>query len=284
MLKILKNKFFSAGITSVILSVLRQLNNLKKGDLLYIDIENISYSNKKNFWDQYFEQPFHLENKKIRQLINKKKFSIISWNTGPKLKYGYGERSENKYLCNVQNISYLRNVFKKHIIIKKKIIEKFQIFIKKKITNKNVLSIHIRGTDQFTTGHAAGQKKLDYETFIKPLVIKKLKEKKCSKIFLATDESEIYLKFKKDFSKILIKNSTVLAKHNSIQSIHIQNVYESERLKFKITTDVLGDIIIMSKCKYSLCMKSGVSLINILMKKKYNYEFIDDEIDYNRMK
>jgi hypothetical protein len=283
MLIILKNKFFGAGLTSVILSVLRQLNNIKRGDLLYLDIENISYSNKKNFWDQYFEQPFYLERKKIQQLINAKKFNIISWNNGPKLKYGYGERSINKYLYNVQNISYLRNLFKKHIVIKKKIIEKFKIFIKKKIVNKNVLSIHIRGTDQFITGHAAGQKKPDYENFIKPLVLKKLKEKKCSKIFLATDESEIYLKFKRDFSKILIKKNTILAKRNSIQSIHIQNVYESEKLKFKMTTEVLGDIIIMSKCKYSLCMKSGVSLINILMKKNYNYEFIDDEIDYNRM-
>jgi hypothetical protein len=284
MLKILKNKFFGAGITSIILSVLRQINNLKKDDLLYIDVENISYSNKKNFWNQYFEQPFYFKNKEIQELIDKKKFKIINWNAGPALKYGYGARSINKYLYDTKNISNLRNVFKKHIIIKKKIIEKYKSFINNKIIKKNVLSIHIRGTDHFSTGHAAGQKKLDYNTFIKPLILKKLKEKNCSKIFLATDESEIYLNFKKDFNKILIKNKTMLAKKNSKQSIHIQNVYASEMVKFKMTNDVLGDIMIMSECKHSLCMKSGVSLVNILMRNNYNYEFIDDEIDYDKMK
>lgn len=284
-LKILKDKFYLAGFTSIILIVLRQIKNLKKNELIYINIENIFYSNKKNMWQQYFKQPFHEKASLIKDKIKNNDFKIIKWNFGPELNFGYGKKKMNSTLYDKKKITILRKLFEKHIIINEKIFQKINIFLKKNILNKNVLSVHIRGTDHFTTGHAAGQKHLmNYENYIKPLIKKKLIEKKCKKLFLATDEDEIYLKFKRDFKKILIKNKTTLAKKNSIQSLFQNKVYQSELTKFNLAIEVFSDIFIMSKCKYSLCMKSGVSLLNILMKKDFEYEFIDNHIDYDRMK
>jgi hypothetical protein len=280
-IKILKEMFYLAGLTSIILIVLRQIKNLKKNELLHVNIENIFYSNTKNMWDKYFYQPFVGKYK----FIKNNNYSFVRWNSGKDLNFGYGEKKMNSSLFNKKNILFLRGLFKKHIIFKEEIIKKANKFIDRNISKQNVISVHIRGTDHFTTGHAAGQKHLmDYDTYIKPVILKKLTKTKCKKIFLATDENEIYLKFKKDFGKILIKNPTTLAKKNSIQSIFQKNVYETEDRKSAMATEVISDIIIMSKCKFSLCMRSGVSLLNILMRQDYNYEFIDNHIDYNRMK
>ena len=195
--------------------------------------------------------------------------------------FGYGTKKRKKNLNNKKIINKFRKLFKKHISFKNEVTGGIYKFIKKNIYNKKVLSVHIRGTDHFTSGHGSNQKHLmNYENFIEPMVKKKLKEKKCNKIFLATDEKEIYLNFKKSFGKKLIKYKTILA--TTSRSLFDSNAYAPEKIKSNLVSNVIKDIIIMSNCKHSLCMHSGVSLINILMRNDYNYEFIDNHIDYER--
>lgn len=279
-LKILKDRY-RRGITSLMLIVLRQVNNLKKKELLYVDLENIFYSNSKDFYNKYFDQPFKNYHKIIQEKIKNKDYDVIKFSHGKDLPFGYGTKNKKKILNNKKIINKFRKLFKKHIIFKNKVTGGIYKFVKKNIYNKKVLSVHIRGTDHFTSGHGSNQKHLmNYENFIEPVVKKKLKEKKCNKIFLATDEKEIYLKFKKSFGKKLIKHKTILS--NTSRSLFDSNAYAPEKIKSNLVSNVIKDIIIMSNCKYSLCMHSGVSLINILLRNDYKYEFIDNHIDYER--
>lgn len=281
-LKILKGKYYE-GFTSFILAVVKQIYNLKKNEILHVELENICYSNTKKTWDKYLDQPFKKFDKIIKKKLEEKNFKIIKYNNGKPLPFDYLNENK-KTLSNRKIINKIRGIFKKYINFKNEIIEDTTNFISKTIYKKNVLSIHIRSTDNLMTGHATGQKHLmSYEDYIKPLVKKKLIEKKCKKIFLATDNFTIYQKFKKDFKNNLIKLDTIIIKKNTHQSLHKSNIYASEEIKTKLVTDVIRDIIIMSKCKYSLLSSSGVSLLSILMRNNYNYEFIDNHINYKKM-
>lgn len=278
-LKILKG-IYNEGFTSFILVVLKQIYNLKKNEILHVELENICYSNTKNTWDKYLDQPFKKFNKIIKEKIYQSNFKVIKYYDGKPLPFDY--KNENRAtLKNHKMINKIREIFKKYINFKNEIVKDTTNFIRKAIYKKNILSVHIRSTDNFMTGHASGQKHLmSYENYIKPLVKQKLIEKKCKKIFLATDNFIIYKKFKKDFKNNLIKLDTITIKKNTHKSLHKSNIYAPEKIKTKLVIDVIRDITIMSKCKYSLLSSSGVSLLSILMRSNNNYEFIDHHINY----
>jgi len=225
-----------------------------------------------------------------KKILNKDYESIDKWHQDKTFNLKYSDyKPGSKYrFYDPTFVKPLQSLCKKYIKFKPIITKNIEKFLyDNDITNTNTLSIHIRGTDMFSDvlfknmNHASGQKKLiDYETYIKPYIIKSLETKNCNKLFLATDEQEIYDHIKKDFNSILIKYETNLAPKNSQIGLHYINQNKDFYTKYQTGIDVLTEIGIMSSCKYSLYMKSNVSLVSILMRNNLNYEFIDDHIDY----
>jgi len=281
-LKIIKDNS-AVGLGSTILRVLHNLQHLSDDRILYFEINNLLYSSQGNTWNKFFYQPFENNKDEIKSLFKKGDYEIETcWYKCGKFVLSYGKDQDKDQFLNRDFVSPLRKIIQKYFKIKKEIAEIGDTFIKNNNDMQNVLSVHKRGTDHFVSGgHAAGQKHLmDYKAVIKPSIERALKDKKCDKIFLATDEQETYDNVKRDFGNILLKYNTELIPTGSDGGLHYSNAYSDENKKYKLGVDMLTDVTIMAACKYSLCMKSNVSILNILLRDNYNYEFIDNHIDY----
>jgi len=280
-LKIIKDDS-AVGLGSSILRVLHNLVYRQDKELLYFEINNQLYSNSGNTWNKFFYQPFNSEREQIEKKFKGGDYTIETcWYKCGEFQLGYGKHQDKTQFLNSEFVEPLRDLVKKYLHIKTEITDISNSFIEKN-NLKNVLSIHKRGTDHFVSGgHAAGQQHLmDYKAIIKPAVEKALKKHKCNKIFLATDEEETYINFRKDFGDILLKHDTELSPSGSSTGLHYSNAHNNESKKIKLGVDMLVDMLIMASCKHSLCMKSNVTILNILFRDNYNYEFIDDHIDY----
>jgi hypothetical protein len=275
----------ACGLGSTILRVIHNLQYIQNDDLLYFEMRNLLYSSKGNTWNKFFHQPFEDKKNEIEYLFNKGEYEIRTrWYKCGNFVLDYTKDQNKDQFLDREFVDSIRKITRKYLKIKKEISGIGNFFVKNNYGMQNVLSIHKRGTDHFVTGgHAAGQKYLmDYKAVIKPAIEKALKENKCDKIFLATDEQETYDNVKNDFGSIVLKYNTELMPTGSDGGLHYSNAYSDDAKKYKLGVDMLTDVIIMASCKYSLCMRSNVSFLNILLRDNYNYEFIDNHIDYGR--
>jgi len=273
----------AVGLGSTILRVLHHLYYLKPNTIAYYEMQNKLYSNFGNTWNKFLIQPFEDKKNIIKEKFNNNDYELTtSWGNGEKFFLSYGKDQKKDQFTNVELVTPVRDVFKKYIKVKPFIYDIAKTFYQKNLNEKKVLSVHIRGTDMFNS-HASGQLHLmDYKKYIKPSVEEALSKDNYDCIFLATDNAETVNNFKCDFGKILIKRNTDLVSKDNPYGLHYSNINSSDEQKFKLGVDMLVDAIIMSMCKYSLCVRSNVSILNILMRDNFNYNFIDDHIDYGR--
>jgi len=272
-LKIIKLNTEILGIGGNILLALEALNNRKKNELIYFKFNNFLYSNQFNLWDKFFAQPFAEYTDVIEKKIKKKNFIIE-----------YAQIKKNSALNYVGNnyqilmdpkiIEPLRAKFKKYIIFNDFLKKKFLIF-KSRYLKKRTISVHLRGTDRFRVGaHFENQRNnFDFLSTIKPSIIKNINKFNIEKIFLATDDEQYLKKMKQEFKKKIIKlNSTI---YSQADGVHFAGIWECETHKNKLATEAILDSIIMSNCNYSLLSQSNISIMTLLMRNDYNYDFLD---------
>lgn len=273
----------AVGLGSTVLRVLHHLIFLQPNTISYYEMQNKLYTNSGNTWNKFFYQPFAKDKEFIMQKFNEGDYELTtSWGNGQKFFLSYGKDQKKDQFTNPGLVLPVRNTFANFIKIKENITEISKNFIENNLKNKKILSVHIRGTDMFTS-HAAGQLHLiDYKKYVKPAVEKALNDQKFDNIFLATDNFDTVKNFKEDFGDLVIKRPTDLATKDNPYGLHYSNINSSDEVKYKLGVDMLVDAIIMSKCDYSLCVRSNVSILNILMRQDFNYNFIDDHIDYGR--
>lgn len=216
-LKIIKNFNKLWGLGGAILCVLynsMQISKSNKDNNVYFVLNSFLYTNTSNIWDKFFYQPFDNKINKINFLKKKKSFEY-SFQDFNEYKYNplnYSNKKRSEIYNNKSFIKNLRSNFNKFIKIKTNIRKKINFFIKKKFTKNKILGIHIRGNEMFFS-HAKEQRHLiNYENYIKPLIIHKINKEGFNKIYLASIDNNIRELFKKDFKKNLIINKTVLNK------------------------------------------------------------------------
>jgi len=288
-LKIIKLNFRDSGLGSNILAVLynsMQISEYNKDNNVYFDLKNFSYTNTSNVWDKFFYQPFDSKIKKINFLERNKNYEYLIQDLY-EYKYApldYINKKRSEIYNNRTIVKNLRFNFNKFIKLKKNIIKKINFLIKKKLMKNKTLGVNIRGNDMFEA-HAKGQRHLmNYHNYIKPLIMGKIVKEGFNKIYLATIDDNIREPFKKDFKKNLIINKTILNKKKmaSDGDALSRSFFENESFKNKLLLESLIDMVCLSKTYYSYYMASNVSLVSMLMRKDFNYHFIDNHIDYSK--
>lgn len=258
------------GIGAVIFALIANLENLKSNEIIYLSLKNLFYSNSNNFWEQGFCQPFE------ESLIKSSKTSSEKELFSKKINYNL--------FHDKNNLEHLRKLFKKFIKPKKNIEDIFKNKYSNLFENKKIISLHIRGNAMFSSAHAANQyDKIDYNNYIKPL-INKIFLKGCDKIFLCTIDMNFRDKILKDFNdKIIYPDQSFPDNriHPSFDPLE-ETIFENEKFKNFLIFEPLIEAFAMSKASYSYCMRSNVSYLSILYRNNFNYEFIDDHVDYSR--
>jgi hypothetical protein len=271
------------GICGNLLNAIECLANRKKNELIYFKFNNLLYSNKFNVWEKFFYQPFNeyedliLKKIKNNDYINET-FAHYNYKN---FIFHYTLKNNLKTFYDKKGVDALRKIVKKFIKFKSTVLFKADEFENKYFKSQN-LGIHIRGTDKFSTkGHDKfknNRNLLKFQNHIKFQIDQKMKIFKTKKIFLATDEKNYYNKMKYFFNKNLLEmNSKILSTEKDTGS-HFINVYGTESWKTQLGIEALTDAILLSKCKYSLLSQSNLSLVSILFRDDYNYEFLDAHI------
>ena len=269
------------GICGNLLNVIERLYRRKKDELLYFKFHNILYSNKKNVWNKFFYQPFW----EYEDLINKKlklnQFKEETFVHNKKYTWNYTFNNNLNKFYDKEMIEKLRKIKNNFIFLKKNVVETIKTYEKKYLKNKT-LGIHIRGTDKFgVMGHNKFKNKkhlLDIKFHISRLVDTKLKNLDYKKIFLATDEKKIQTNFTKLYKKKLLPMNSKLLSNRENVGAHFIKIYGDEEIKTNLGIEALADMVLLSKCNYSLLSQSNLSLGSIIFRKDYKYNFLDAHI------
>lgn len=280
--KIIKNTC-AVGLGSTIMRGLHCLYYRPKNDLYYFDFYNSDYSDN-NVWNTFFIQPFKEE-------IGCKPVSVEYINDIWKLGdffLCYGNEQNTKFgkhqFETPERIEPLRQLWNEHIKIHNFILQPAKEYFKNFFQTKKILGVHKRGSDQFgPNGHAKGQEHLLDTNFYINLINKKLKEEHFDNIFLATDEEEMYISLRKQYGNKLLKQHTTLCPSHCNFGVHNIHKNSPEQKRNEIGYEVLRDMYLLSKCNFCFNVKSNVSLASIFMRSDYNYQFIDNHVDYGAL-
>ena len=270
-----KNKLFyvikryhGGGLFSNFLFVLNHLIQADKlGAIPVVDMENFTnvYSEKRkisetyNSWLYYFDQ---VSSFTLSEVYKSKKVIFSSEKI-------FFEQS----VSYKKNEKELKKAFKKYIKIKKKFIISSNKFAKKNFSNKKVLAVHWRGSDQkVMPSHPFPPTKKQ----IIEITDKLIHDKKFNKIFLVTEEKKYLEIFKK-------KYGTKLCFFDSFRSNNRKEITEYPRLnhKYKLGEESLIETLILSNLSTLVCSRSNISEAAKFLTNKKNYTIYEIMNGYN---
>ena len=224
-----------------------------------------------NTWEYFFEQPtkYNLDN------IPDDAEIVISDNTNrPKgITNIISQELINEPIA--LNIQQLKGEYKKNIRFKPDIQNYLDAEYKRIIGNeKDVLGILCRGTD-FTHKKPKGEP-------IQPdskVVIQKAKELlkiyNFKKIYVATEDAEIFQRFKNEFGDMIIDNNQYRYSNNYTKDKFLSEVKVNRRNhNYLLGKEYLASLYILSKCKYFIAGQTSGSKVVGLLSEGFSYGYI----------
>ncbi len=246
-----KNKIFyiirrspGAGLFSNVIYVINHLMIAKKNNFEpFVDMQNFKtiYNEKYtlnktlNAWEYYFKQ---VTKNSIRDIYKSHKVIITDNKFFKKFKHTITKNNLNQ-------------IAKKYLKTRKLFIFEANNFVKKNFKNKT-LGIHYRGTSYKTSANhpfpPTKKQIIDRSKFL-------INKYKYNKIFLCTEEEEIFQAFNKEFGDKIcfIGESYRSNKDDAFKK------YPRQKHRFKLGKEILVESIILSKCQGFLYQNSNVS-------------------------
>jgi hypothetical protein len=243
---------FTAGLFSLINAVLNHIVYAKKfGYIPIVDFQNFEtqYHNpgtfcKENVWEYFFEQPggYSLEN------ITKSKNIILSMKTSnPRIRL----LNFNLNLSDSPDLQEYYNGLFQTYIRPNKTTQDYIAADESKILieNRKVLGVLCRGTD-YTQKKPAGHEIQPDPNDVIIKVRDVLNKYKCTHIYLATEDQDVYNVFKKYFEDILLSNGQTRFSGKELKNVqYLANIPpKRERDKYFLALEYLSSVNILSKC------------------------------------
>lgn len=270
------------GLGSYLVTNLRYIARAVEQKMIpVIDMKNYSnaYNTKQtihkvNVWEYYFEQPFpeytldmvyksaHVKLTDIRITEPMKGEPELGMN------FFGSEEAINKY----------RKIAHKYIRLnentKNKVMQEYHRIISK---NDYVLGVVLRGTD-YTTLHPAGHPVQPSVEEAIAYCKKIMKEKNCTKLFLATEDKKIYDCFKKNFGNLLVINEKRFIEY---QGGYIAKYkFNRENDGYLRGLEYLITMYILSMCNCLVAGRCGASVVATFLAKGYDYAYYWDLGEY----
>lgn len=257
---ILSEQESGRGFFAMFLTVLENLQHCEKKGYIFIpDWKDTSYSeiaHGYNAWDYYFEplSGYSLEqaeitgNKIIRVRWDKSQFEMKPIKINDRL------------LTKRETYNYY---IKKYIKIRPEITKKVDDFFNENMKGHNILGVHIRRTDKFfCTSVPLGGYPVSDEKIIENIDRYIEKNPSC-KIFIATDDKNIFEKMKKLYkNKVMswdsIRSSDGTPVHKGILGKELQGVSN-----YKKGEDALIDCLLLSRCDFLIRGTSNLSAASL---------------------
>ena len=245
---------------------------LDKGYIPIVDMQN--YENtyleknevgKKNSWEYYFMQPcgYTLEDTANSRNIILSGIETV-WQSGYP---GYD------MVVDVEARKKWHNLFSQYVIVKPEImLEAEQIFNKESKGNK-VLGILCRGTDYVNLKPKDHPVQPSVDQIIEKARMV-INEKKCARVYLATEDEKVYQQFRSEFGeKLWVTDSK---RYSDTEKVILSETKEFKKTnKYENGKNYLLNILLLTKCDCLVAGCVGGTYGTLLMKEgNYEYEYI----------
>lgn len=222
---------------------------------------------KINAWEYYFKQPGGYSLRDIEKARN-----VI-------LGSGYTEEcfpylDVNYILNKVGNFSVYQSITKSYFHLSSEAEEIVENFYNQNFKGQRMLGILCRGTDytQVKPSKHPVQPSPE-EMFVK--VREVLDKYKCTKIFLGTEDADIYSRFKEKYGDIVITNRKYFIKYNGEQSIGKVIKSSTDNLKEE-GMEYLVTIALLARCDCFVGGHTSGTVGVMLMNDRFEYKYIFD--------
>lgn len=273
------------GVGSSIFRCLHRLYYLKPEEILYLYCPNPLYGNNgKNVWSMFLHQPFEAEKHFLTAAFQSGLMIVengVFNNSNNDFLFGYGNAQDNAInFKNPLKVEHYRKFIKSFLNFKQPLIDKAYKYWVNNFKDNKILSIHRRGTDMFAMGgHAWRSRHLISDEYVLGKI--NCLHRDFDKIFVATDEQSFVDLMVTNFGDKILTYSTMRIRGQEKIGLHFKYAKSNSETKHILGEEALIDSILMSKSNYACHMRSNISLLSILLRNDYNYEFIDDHIVYN---
>lgn len=259
------------GLFSLVLTNLGYIKYAMEQDCIpVVDMSNYDkfYSGAEeaipNMWQYYFEQPCGYS----LQDINKSKNVIL----------GNGIISfdipfpDDSIAYDDNKLAYWKAIAKEYLIVKEDIVKTAEDLKKEMFGETRVLGVLARGTDYINA------KPLNHPVQPMPEQLMEkidevMLERKCDKIYLATEDKNFFKMFKDRYGDRIIAMD--VERHETKGN---QNINEVRRLQKKsdyaMARDYLVNILLLSKCDCLVAGNTSGSIGALLLNEEYEYKYI----------
>lgn len=229
----------------------------------YLDEEQVG---RENSWEFYFEQPCGYSLKDISRSRN------IILSSGLIGKNNFFP--EDRMVKNPEEYRMWRNLFQRYFRVKKEILEEAEALKRELFHGERVLGVLCRGTDYTNTRPKDHPIQPDIADVLDK-VDEVLKQQKCSYVYLATEDDDIYAVFERQYGAKL-KALKTRRYHNTGQENINDISAKSGESKYQLGRDYLMTILLLADCNCLVAGSAGGTYGALLMGKEYEYQYIFD--------
>lgn len=229
----------------------------------YLEEEQVG---RENAWEFYFEQPCGYSLKDIERSRN----IILSRGTIRKSIFYPGD----KMVRNPDEYQMWRSLFQRCFHVKKELLEEEQILKKEMFQGKRVLGVLCRGTDYTNTrpkNHPIQPKTEDVIEKVNEV----LEQQKCTYVYLATEDDDIYSAFEKRYGEKLKALKTRRYHNTGKENINDISAKCGES-RYLLGRDYLMTILLLADCNCLVAGSAGGTYGALLMGSEYEYCYIFD--------
>lgn len=259
------------GLFSIVLTSLGYIRYaIEKGYTPVVDMRNYNHyysgtdGDAGNMWELYFEQPcgYGLET------IFKSKKVIM----GNGLVLGEVDYPDAQIAYDDEQISFWKNWTKQYLKIKKNILAEADTLFKDMFAGNRVLGVLARGTDYVNAKPANHPIQPTPEQLMEK-IDEVVTEKKCTKIYLATEDKGIFEKFRKKYGDMIIAPDV-----DRYETEGKENINEVRRIQgsddYTVTKNYLITIILLARCNCIVAGNTSGTIGALLLNKEYEYKYI----------
>ena len=230
----------------------------------YLESEQVG---KSNAWEFWFMQPMGigLDQVKMSETVIIDADKDIPENCRPVISMDF--------LTNPYALCYWRNICKKYIKIKPDVAE---VLVERKKTildsaDGKILGVLCRGTDYLLLkpqGHPVQPD--DEEVIVKAKEI--MEERKCQNIFLATEDNDIFQRFRQVFGDRLLENPQ--QRYSGVSGHLLADIMETDKTnKMENGLNYLTSVYLLSKCDCLIAGRVSGLLGTLLLGGEYEYSY-----------
>ena len=255
------------------------VNNIKKaveqGYIPIIDMQstsNIYLKNEEighiNAWEFFFKQPMGYT---LKDIMNSRNIIVGSGYCGEMFPY----KDVNYLLDSEGGIAEYKKIVKQYFLLSEEAEKEVDKAYTRLIAKEDkVLGVLARGTD-YTGNRPSGHPVQPTLEQLFRETDKVMKEYKCNKIFLGTEDFDIYTAFVKRYSEKVVTNRNDFVEYhgeNSIGKLINNQVTDVKREGM----DYLVTIVILSKCNCFIGGNTSGTVGVMLLEKGFEYKYIFD--------